>query len=276
VRRGALADAASYAALALASFIALFPIFWTISTSLKYRVDTYSLPPKFLVFDYTLKNYRSLFRDPTFVHAVWVTVGVTLVSSALSVAAGALCGYALARQRRFAGRRPLEASLVFVRALPGIVIVIPLFDLLNRVGLYNNLATLVLIYAALNVPFAAWLMTSFMRQVPFELEESARVDGGGRLTVLVRVVLPLALPGLAATFIFVALLAWNEFLVPALLVAGQNKTLPVYISTFVSNRNLDWGPMAAASAVALVPIAVLTIAVQRHLVAGLSSGAVKE
>ena len=119
-------------------------------------------------------------------------------------------------------------------------------------------------------------MTSFFGQVPVELEEAARVDGAGTLQTLRRVVFPVALPGLSATFIFVALLAWNEFLIPALLAAGQNKTLPVYISAFVSNRNLDWGPMAAASSIAMIPIAIFTVMAQRHLVAGLSSGAVKE
>ena len=276
MRESRLGRIGAYGALLVATFVALFPVFWTISTAIKYRVDTYTLPPKFLVFDATLKNFRAVFGDDTFVHATLVTVGLTLASSAIAVLFGGLAGYALARQPRFAGRRPLEASLVFARALPGIVIVIPLYDLFARLSLYDSLAAITVIYAAANVSFAAWLMTSFFGQVPVELEEAARVDGAGTLQTLRRVVFPVALPGLSATFIFVALLAWNEFLIPALLAAGQNKTLPVYISAFVSNRNLDWGPMAAASSIAMIPIAIFTVMAQRHLVAGLSSGAVKE
>ena len=265
-----------YGGLLLAGVVALFPIFWTISTSIKYRVDTYTLPPKFLDFAATLKNYRALFDRPEFTRAAVVTVEITLLSTAIAVLIGTMAAYSFARTPAFLGRRPLEASLVLARALPGIVLVLPLYDLFSRLGLYNNLPALIVVYAAVNMPFCAWLMTSFLRQVPVDLEESAQVDGASRIGVLVRVVLPLALPGIAATSIFVSLLAWNEFLIPNLLAAADNKTLPAYISAFVSNRNLDWGPMAAASSLAMIPIAVLTIVVQRHLVAGLSAGAVKE
>mgnify|MGYP000867452454 CR=1 FL=1 len=275
-RRSPLGLAATYATLVLATVIALFPIFWTVSTAIKERVDTYTVPPKFLLFAPTFRNFRNLFADSAFLDATVITIGITLASTAVAVLVGSLTGYALARQPRFATRRPLEVSLVFVRALPGVVLVIPLYDLFTDIGLYDNLLAVTLVYGAANAPFAAWLMTSFVRQVPVELEEAASVDGARRLEVLGRVILPLVLPGMAATFIFVALLAWNEFLIPALLLSGQHKTLPVFISAFIGNRFLDWGPMAAAASVAMVPIALFTIVVQRHLVAGLATGAVKE
>jgi ABC-type glycerol-3-phosphate transport system permease component len=276
MRKSRLGTAAAYVALGAAMIVALFPVFWTASTSIKNRVDTFADPPRFVSFTPTLKNYRQLFDDPTFVHACLVTLGLTLGSTLIAVSFGAFAGYALARRDRFPGRRPLEASLVLVRALPGVVLIVPLYDLFSRLHLYDNLAALTIVYAAVNVPFAAWLMMSFFRQVPFELEEASEMDGASRPQTFVRVLFPLAMPGLAATSIFVALLAWNEFLIPALLAGGENKTLPVYISTFISNRTLDWGPMAAAATIAIVPIAIITVLVQRQLVAGLSSGAVKD
>ena len=118
-------------------------------------------------------------------------------------------------------------------------------------------------------------MTSFIEQIPVELEECASVDGASGYQILSRIIFPLAVPGMAATMIFVALLAWNEFLIPVLLAGETAKTLPVYISGFISARNLDWGPMAAASSLAIVPIAFFTVLIQRRLVSGLSSGAVK-
>jgi ABC-type glycerol-3-phosphate transport system permease component len=166
--------------------------------------------------------------------------------------------------------------MVIARAVPGVVLIVPLFEIVTRLRVYDDLWALIVIYAAVNLPFAVWLMTSFFQQVPFELEESALVDGAGRLQVLRMIVLPLAAPGLAATAIFVALLCWNEFLIPALLAGERSKTLPVFISGFISARNLDWGPMAAASSLAIVPIALITVVLQRRLVAGLSAGAVKE
>jgi len=141
---------------------------------------------------------------------------------------------------------------------------------------YDNQWALILIYATINLPFAVWLMTGFIDQIPVEVEESARTDGASGLKLFVFVVFPLASPGIVATSIFVALLSWNEFLIPVLLAGEASKTLPVYISGFISARTLDWGPMAAASALAIIPIAVFTALIQRRLVTGLSSGAVKE
>ena len=162
-----------------------------------------------------------------------------------------------------------------MRAIPAIVIMVPLFTITSKLGVYDNHVALILMYAAVNVPFATWLMMSFVDQVPVTLEQSAAVDGAGRLQILWFVVLPLILPGMAATTIFVALLAWNEFLIPVMLAGNSAKTLPVFISGFISARNLDWGPMAAASSLAILPIAILTVLAQRWLISGLSSGAIK-
>ena len=117
---------------------------------------------------------------------------------------------------------------------------------------------------------------SFFEQIPVEIEESARVDGASTFKLFTRIILPLAAPGLVATGIFVSLLSWNEFLIPVIMAGENSKTLPVLVASFISNRTLDWGPMAAAAMVALIPIVLLTVVIQRWLVAGLSSGAVKE
>jgi len=276
-RRGSpLGRVASYAVLVLATGAALFPIFWTISTSIKTRVDSFANPPVFFRFTPTSKNYRKLANDDSFWDVYLNTVIITLASTLLAVGIGTLAAYALARHRRFPGRRPFEATLVLVRALPGIVLVIPIYQIVTRLGLYDNRLALIVIYATLNLPFAVWLMTGFVDQIPVEVEESALTDGATGWRVFWHVILPLAAPGIVATSIFVALLAWNEFLIPVLLAGEDNKTLPVFISGFISARTLDWGPMAAASALAIVPIAVFTALIQRRLVGGLSSGAVKE
>jgi multiple sugar transport system permease protein len=266
----------SYGVLIAAVLFALFPLFWTFSTSIKNRIASFSNPPRFVDFTPTLKNYRKLFSTEVFSQVVWNTVVVTVASTVISVGVGTLAAYALARHRRFPGRRPFEATLVLVRALPGVVLIVPIYQLATRLGLYNNLWALIAIYATVNLPFAIWLMTGFIEQIPAEVEESARTDGANGVKTFFLVVFPLAAPGIVATSIFVALLAWNEFLIPVLLAGEDSKTLPVYISGFVSARTLDWGPMAAASSLAIVPIALFTALIQRRLVTGLSSGAVKE
>ncbi|WP_395155747.1 carbohydrate ABC transporter permease [Ilumatobacter sp.] len=274
--RSRLAVVASYVILIGALLTALFPLFWIFSTSIKSRVDAFANPPRFVSFEPTAKNYRQLLGDDNFTRIVWNTIQITVASTLLCTTIAAFAAYALARHRRFPGRRPFEATLILVRALPGIILMVPMFQVVTRLGLYDNKLALIVIYATLNMPFAVWLLTGFMDQVPVEVEESARTDGAGRIRLFVFIILPLALPGLAATTIFVGLLSWNEFLVPAILAGEDSKTLPVYISGFVSARTLDWGPLAAASCLAIIPIALFTALIQRQLVSGLSSGAVKE
>jgi multiple sugar transport system permease protein len=265
----------SYATLLLATFIALFPVFWTVSTSIKQREDSFVLPPKFFNFVPTMKNYEAIFATRGFWEVCLNTLIITLGSTLLCVAVSTLAAYALARSPRFRSRQSLEVGLVLIRAIPAIVVMVPLFQIVSRTGLYDNHLMLIVMFAAVNIPFAVWLMISFVEQIPIALEQSAAVDGASRMQILVFIVLPLILPGMAATTIFVALLAWNEFLIPVMLAGNNAKTLPVFIAGFISNRNLDWGPMAAASALAIVPITLLTIAAQRALVSGLSSGALK-
>jgi ABC-type glycerol-3-phosphate transport system permease component len=273
--RRAVGDGLAYLLLGVAALVALFPLFWTLSTSIKQRADTFALPPRFIDFVPTWKNYLAIFDTAGFGRIYLNTIVITFASTLLCVGVATLAAYALARSPRFAGRRPLEVGLILVRAVPAIVLMVPLFQILARLGLYDNHLTLIVMYAAVNLPFATWLMTSFAGQIPVALEESAAVDGASRLAILGYVVLPLILPGMAATTIFIALLTWNEFLIPVMLAGNAAKTLPVFIAGFISARNLDWGPMAAASSLAIVPIAIVTAAAQRLLVAGLSSGAIK-
>jgi len=261
--------------LSLTSIVLLFPIFWTISTSIKTRAETFQLPPVYFAFTPTWKNYEALFTDTAFIRVLTNTIVVTVGSTLLAITVGSLAAYGLARARSFPGRRPLEISLILLRAMPGVVLVVPLYDLLADVGLLGKMPTLIALYALVNLPFAIWIMTPYFQGIPVELEEAAVVDGASPATVFVKVVLPVALPGVAATALFVGLLAWNEFLIPVVLGNESTKTLPVLISGFISARELDWGPMAAASSLAIIPIAIVTMVMQRRLVSGLSQGAVK-
>lgn len=261
--------------LSLTSIVLLFPIFWTITTSIKTRAETFQLPPVYFSFTPTWKNYEALFTDTAFIRVLTNTIVVTVGSTLLAIIVGSLAAYGLARARSFPGRRPLEISLILLRAMPGVVLVVPLYDLLADVGLLGKMPTLIALYALVNLPFAIWIMTPYFQGIPVELEEAAVVDGASPRTVFVKVVLPVALPGIAATALFVGLLAWNEFLIPVVLGNESTKTLPVLISGFISARELDWGPMAAASSLAIIPIAIVTMVMQRRLVSGLSQGAVK-
>jgi ABC-type glycerol-3-phosphate transport system permease component len=272
----ALRKVSGHLALILACLGALFPVYWTVLSSFKTRVDIFAQPPTFWVSRATWENYAQVLADPAFIQAGLVTILVTLASTILATLAGALAAYGLVRRGRFKGRSSFDGVLILIRALPGIVLAVPLYKIVVTLGVYDNPATLIVVYAAINLPFAVWLMTGFVQGIPFELEEAARVDGASQAGILLRVVLPLIAPGLAATTIFVALMAWNEFLIPLVLADRQAKTLPVYVGGFVTSRVVNWGGMAAAASIAIIPIALLTTLVQRNLVRGLSSGAIKD
>jgi multiple sugar transport system permease protein len=271
-----LGRAAAYVLMILAALTALFPIYWTVLTSLRTRVDIFAKPPQLFGGSFTLDNYEQVLADGQFWASLSITVFVTVLATSIALVVGTLAAYAIARRRAFAGRRPFEAWLILVRAMPGIVLAVPLYQVIVGLGLYDQPVVLAVAYAAINLPFAVWLMVGFISGIPYELEESARVDGAGQFTILGRVILPLVAPGMAATTIFVGMLCWNEFLMPLVLADQAGKTLPVYVAGFVTSRTIDYGAMAAASSLAIVPIAILTLVVQRQLVRGLSLGAVKE
>ncbi len=266
----------AYIILTSAFVGSLFPIYWTVLTSLRGKIDIFAKVPKFFGGHFTLANYRHVIADGQFISSFKNSVFVTVMATLISVLAGSLAAYALARKKSFTTRRPFESWMIVLRALPGIVLAVPLYQLVVKVGLYDNPWALVICYAAINLPYSVWLMVGFIQGVPYEIEESAQIDGANQFRVITRVILPLVRSGLGATTIFVAMLCWNEFLLPLILSDQNAKTLPVYVGGFVTSRTIDYGGMAAAACLCIIPIALVTLVVQKQLIRGLSLGAVKE
>jgi multiple sugar transport system permease protein len=163
-----------------------------------------------------------------------------------------------------------------LRILPAIALVVPLYKIFASLGMLDSLPAMAVVYTAINLPFAIWLLASFLTQVPTDLEDAGQVDGASRLQILRLIVIPLAAPGIMATSLFVAILAWNEYLVPVILGTTSVRPLSVFIASFVGSRSVEWGQLAAAASVAILPIVVFSLFVQRYLVGGLSMGALKE
>jgi multiple sugar transport system permease protein len=256
---------------------ALVPVYWMITISLKSEVDQFAVPPRWVLFEPTLAHYRDAFVARSFGRYLFNSVVVAVISTAFAMVLGTLAAYALTRAE-FPRRRAERLSLwiLSTRMFPPIVTVVPLFLLMRDLRLLNTLVALVIVHTAFNLPFVVWMMRGFFREVPRDLEEAARIDGDSRLGALRRVVLPLVAPGLAATAIFCLIVSWNEFLF-ALTLAQTDvaMTLPVGIAGRVTQYEIKWGVMSAAGVVAMLPILVFALAVQRYLVRGLSLGAVK-
>jgi multiple sugar transport system permease protein len=263
------------AALGAIAF-AITPLLWMILTSLKTNreitQDT-SLIPEAL----TSANYVSLFSGREFGAYLTNSIIVTSVSVAIALILGTQAAYVLARFRLRGGmHRYVGFSLLMVRLMPPIVIIIPIFLAAQQLGLLNTRLSLIVVYAAFNVTIVVWMMESFFREIPVDLEEAAMVDGDTRFTAFRRIVLPLAAPGLVATGIFAAITTYNEFLFALVLTSTPAaETMPIGAATLIGRINVDWGAMSAAGVVGALPIVIFSIFVQKHLVRGLTMGAVK-
>ncbi len=250
-----------------------FPIYWMVTSSLKTRVDTFSIPPKW-IFSPTFQHFINSFSDPKFMKAVQNSLVITVTTVLFSLLLGAWAAYAFARFR-FKGSLALSFSLIVARMMPPIVFIVPIYLLFNSLKLRNTHIGLILIFTVFNLPFTVWMLKSFFEEVPIELEEAAWIDGASRLQALTRVTLPLIAPGLAATAVFAALLAWNEFLFALLLGGPSTTTLPVFLSSYIGERTIEWGEIMATAVIAVVPPTILVMLVQQNLIKGLTLGAVK-
>jgi len=255
----------------------LAPIYWMITISFKHEIDQFAVPPKWFRFPPTLEHYAEAFLTRSFGQYLFNSLFVAVASTVFALLLGTLAAYALARFRLPYGLdRKLALWILSTRMFPAIVTAVPLFLIMRDLRLVNTKLALVIVYTGFNLPFVVWMMRGFFAEVPRDLEEAAMVDGDSRLGALWRVVLPLLLPGLAATGIFCLIVSWNEFLFALVLTQTDTAmTLPVGIAGRVTQYGIKWGAMSAASVVAIIPILAFALSVQKYLVRGLSLGAVK-
>ncbi len=266
-----------YLLLLVALLPTLLPIYWVATISLKSVVDQFAVPPLWFRFAATAEHYRDIFFARPFGRYLWNSMVVAAVATLLALALGTAAAYALARlpmKRNW--NRHLSLWILSTRMVPPIVTILPLFLLVRDVGLLNTRLALIVVYVGFMLPFVIWMMRGFFEEVPPELEEAALMDGSSRLRALRDIVLPLVAPGLAATAIFCLIIAWNEFLFALILTQTDAvMTLPVGIAGRVTQYEIKWGAMSAAGVVAMLPVFLFALAVQRYLVRGLSLGAVK-
>lgn len=262
------------ALIVLALIVTLLPVYWMVSTSLKNQVEVFASPPTLWPQNLTFANYENLFTRRHL--GIYLFNSVIIVGSAvlLSLLMGSLAGYSLAR---FGGlQRKLNFWVLAPRMIPPVALVVPLFLMLQQIGLINSKLGLILVYTAFNLPFVAWMMRSFFQEIPIDLEEAAMVDGASRLRSFWEIVLPLVAPGMTATAIFSLIITYNEFFFALILTSTPAAaTLPVGTAALIGKTQTLYGEMAAAGIVAAVPLVFFALMVQRHLVRGLTMGAVK-
>ncbi|PXY29442.1 ABC transporter permease [Prauserella coralliicola] len=253
-------------------FFVLFPILWMALTAFKPARDAFSTA---VVFAPTLDNFAAILGGASdltgaLVNSVLIAVATTIVSIPLAL----LAAYAFSRYR-FPGHRGMLLAIVATQFIPGVAIALPFLTLFRSLGLIDTHLALVVVNLSLVVPYITWLLKGFVDGLPIEIEEAARLDGCGQVSLLWRVITPLAAPGIFVAAVFSFLLSWNEFLFPTFLARTDASTLPVALMTLVLPEGVAWGQMAAAGLLVMAPMLIMALLVRKHFAEGMTMGAVK-
>lgn len=262
-----------YAILGLLAVIALFPFIWEARTSLMTRVDAFAVPP-ILKFRPIFSTYAQMLIKRGMWYNFLNTVICSVSATVLSISLGSLAAYSFARFE-FKGKDSLAFWILSNRMIPPVALVLPIFVMYQKMNLLDTRLGLVILYTAMQLPFVIWIMESYFEEIPAELEEAAMIDGASWFQVLTRITLPLAVPSIIATAIFVLILNWNEFPFALILTSTKAKTLPPAVMTFMDERNIHWNEVAAATMIISVPIIVFGFLFQKRLVRGWTMGAFK-
>lgn len=256
--------------------IIAFPMYWLITTSFKVPADTTANPPIIFPTRFTLDNYVNAFKTAGVQRAFANSIIVAIASTFFTTLLGSMAAYALAKSYlAYTIRRGLMIWILITRIFPPVTTAIPYYVIVRRLHLGDTHIALIITYVAYGLPFVIWLMLGFFQDMPSEIEKAAIVDGCSFWQRFRRIVLPLALPGLAVTSIFAFIYSWNELLYASMLTSFNAKTIPVVVSGFISDQFLRWGEMTAIGTLMVIPVLIFAAGAQRYLVRGLTFGAVK-
>lgn len=261
-------------AVAFTLFYTLFPYYWAFNSSFKSGTALFEV--SFLP-SFDPVHYVALLHDPIFMRSILNSIIVATSTTAISLGLATAAAYALGRLH-FAGKRGVLMTFLSVSMFPQVVVLSGMFELIRWLGLYNHVGSLILAYLIFTLPFTTWVLTSFMREFPRELGEAGMIDGCSHWQILTRIYLPLLGPALASTGLLAFIAAWNEFLFAlTFILTDENRTIPVAIGLISGNSRYEFpfGPVMAASIIVTAPLLVLVMIFQRHIVAGLTAGAVK-
>ena len=271
---------ATHAILILVVFITLYPVLWVVNMALT-PSQAFSMSPNPIPTEVSTENFEELLTlrgadgSLLFIRQFLNSILVALATTALGVGFATTAAYSFSRFRFF-GREAGMNMLLVTQMFPGVVMAIPLYILLQNLGLLNSLTGLALVYSTTAVPFCVWMLKGYFDTIPIELEEAAIMDGMSRFQIFLKIVLPLAKPGIVVTALFSFMTAWNEFILAATFLSEPTKfTLPVALQQYVGDYSTEWGYFAAGAILVSIPVMALFFALQKHLVSGLTAGSVK-
>lgn len=267
----AIRTAAYYALVVLVMLPTVFVFFWMVTLSLKTQVEAAGYPPHFFRFALTFKNYAEVFARNPFLLYVGNSLVVAAGSTLIGLAVGLPAAFSIARWRQHG----LALTVLVARIVPGISYLIPWYILFRRLHMVDTYQALIVAHLVVGLPLIIWVMIGFFEDIPLELEDAARIDGCSYYGAFRRVALPLVRPGIVAAAILSFIFSWNNFLFSVILAGRTTRTLPIAVFNMIGFEEINWGPLAAAATMITLPVIVLTLLVQRHIVTGLTFGAVK-
>jgi multiple sugar transport system permease protein len=263
------------ASVLLLLFIIVAPFYWIFTASIKAPQEIIAQVPTLFPQTFTLQHYDKLLASSDFPQYLLNSATVAALTMAITVALSTMAAYSLYRLR-FPGRDFLYRIILVTYVFPGILLLIPLYEMMSRLDLVDNLWSLVSINVTLASPFAVWMLQAFFRAIPYELEEAAALDGAGRIRILLGIMLPLAMPGVASIAIYAFITSWTEYMFASVLIISDvNRTLPVGLAGIVGQYQVDWGLLLAGATVTTMPVLILFGLFGRSFVEGLTAGAVK-
>lgn len=255
--------------------ITVFPLYWIIITSLKPSKDIFSIPLHYWPKNFTFENYLSLFSFSDLHVYIINSLIVAIVSGACTVLISIFSAYVLARYE-FKGKGQVITAFFLTQMVPIFIALGPLYMLMSNLHMLNKLPPLMLMYTVMMIPFCTIMLKGFFERIPVSIEEAAIMDGCNRIQAIFKVVFPIMLPGIAATFIFAFVQSWNELFLAIMFIDTDGaKTIPVAMNSFITKFNIDWGSMSAATVISVIPTLLLFAFFQKYIVEGIGEGAVK-
>lgn len=252
----------------------LFPIYWLLLTSLKYKIAMFQLPPRWIPEKATLENFKFVFANMPVLKWTFNSGIISIGTVILSLILGVPAGYAFSRVK-FRGKNILLMFILLTRALPPVVIVLPFRVIMHSFGLFGSHLAVILLDSVYNASFTAWLMSGFFESIPVDLEEAAIIDGCSHVQAFWKIALPLSKPGLVTAALFAFILSWNDFLFALTLTSPDTATLPVGMLSTFGMLSVGWTNMAAMGVFAIIPVVVLSLILQRYYISGLTFGGIK-
>lgn len=266
---------ATYVILSIMTLFILVPVAWMISTAFKTEAQTYYPDPKWIPDPISIESFYKFFNTYNFGKMTINSLITCLSAMVICVACACLAGYGVTRFQ-FRGKKQLMGFLLVTQMFPSVMLVVPFYAVLSKYHMTNSLLGLIVVYAATNVAFSTWMLVSYFKTVPTELDEAARVDGASSFRIFWSIILPLIGPGIAAVAMFVLFNGWNEYMYSSVLVSKDDlKTLTVGIISLNSQYQIKWNDLMAASTISSLPLVILFVCFQKYFVAGMTGGAVK-